>query len=332
MSISSISEPGASLSAMPVELVELIVSFLDVLDIARLQQVSVPLRFTCTRLFARRLETLNRSVAIYSHENIVASLITSKVVVRIPDLIMRHTYSYEHEGDYGHLKVCSQPTTLALLYSIAHNASLCEHFTTLTIDGVDLRPHAGMRRFSTFDGLYFPHLTRLTIEETRVRRVADILTLLRVHASTLRVIILLKITVCHTAAVVSEWFNLLTYVRDKLHLDTIDTAMWQPELYNLTKMLDYRHVFYNEAGNVVAWKDQSLEPRPAQEYCIDEVRLLARGRHAVQVGITAHISRMQRRHRLVLVKNVLRGLLVEWWRPQGNKQPFDDLLSDDHDH
>ncbi|KAK0799605.1 hypothetical protein LTR75_009205 [Friedmanniomyces endolithicus] len=324
MSTSSISEPSATLSAMPVELVELIVSFLDVLDIARLQLGSVQLRLTCTGLFARRLEALNRSVAIYSHENIVASLITSKVVVRIPDLIMRHTYSYEHEGDYGHLKVCSQPTTLALLYSIAHNVSLCEHFTTLTIDGVDLRPHAGMRRLSTFDGLYFPHLARLTIEETRVRRVADILTLIRVHASTLRVIMLLKITVCHTAAVVSEWFDLLTYVRDKLHLDTIDTAMWQPELYNLTKMLDYRHVFYNEAGNVVAWKDQSLEPRPAQEYCIDEVRLLARGRHAVQVGITAHISRMQRRHRLVLVKNVLRGLFVEWWMPRGNTHQFED--------
>ncbi|KAK1821982.1 hypothetical protein LTR12_003678 [Friedmanniomyces endolithicus] len=219
---------------------------------------------------------------------------------------MRHTYSYEHER------------------GIAHNVSLCEHFSNLIIDGVDLRPHTGMRRLSTFDGLYFPHLTRLEIEGTRVRRVADIMTLIRVHASTLRVLMLLKITVSHTAAVVSEWFDLLTCARDELNLETIDTAMWQPELYNLTKMLDYRHVFYNEAGNMVAWKDQSLEPRPAQEYCIDEVRLLARGRHAVQVGITAHVSRMQRRHRLVLVKNVLRGLFVEWWMPRGNTHQFED--------
>ncbi|TKA75934.1 hypothetical protein B0A55_05874 [Friedmanniomyces simplex] len=316
--------PQTSLSGLPVELQELIVTFLDALDIARLQQVSFHLRAICTKPF---VSALGRDyITILDDGRGFAS--NSDLTVNRHDLLLYHR---RHDALLGAWNVCSQPTTFALLHSIAHNPFAAPHFTNLMIEGVDLWTHAGARKMLSFRHLHFPQLTRLAVSGTKVRFVEDVATLLRAHAGTLKEVVLTSIQVRDTAGVVWDWFALLAYLRDEIHLERIETAMWQPELYDLTKMLDYRHVGYDAEGKVVRLREVAAHSVLAQEFYIEEVKLRARGRDAVRDGITAHVNRMRRRCRFGQVKKFLGGVLVGRWM-SGGKQEVEDQLPRNQDH
>ncbi|KAK3620234.1 hypothetical protein LTR22_025674 [Elasticomyces elasticus] len=309
-------EQVASLSTLPVELLGLVVSFLDFIDVARFQQACTHIRAVCTRPFSERLTSGTRHAISVDHGRRCGE----------PDygdlLVYRHTLGLHHQqhpqGRGGEVdsQICVQPTLIALIHSITHSDSLCEQLTSLTISGVEMlprRPGARLRNAVDFEGLYFPQLTRLSVSETAVSSVEDLAMLVEAHARTLQDLILKTVNFHERASVVLDWLALLIYIRDDLvHLEHFDTAIWQKELFDLTRMLDYRCVCYDKDGKPLRGllvQRQSQLNIATNGYIISEVRLEADGRIAVTKGITAHVARMRRRTRIDRMKKAIGSVL-----------------------
>ncbi|KAK5716125.1 hypothetical protein LTR15_009950 [Elasticomyces elasticus] len=309
------SKEVASLNTLPVELLELVVSFLNVFDVARLQQASGLMRAVCARPFAERLATGSRDVFSVDDDRRCGEPDYGDISITSSGstLLLRHQ---QECGQADGSRICVQPTIFALTHSIAHSAPLGAKLTSLIMYGVDILPRQSdtdSRRLNGFRGLYLPHLELLVIRDTVVTVVEDLAVLVRAHARTLQDLCLKRITFYETATVVPDWFALLVYIRDEaVQLERFETAIWQKELYDLTKMLDYRCVQYDEDGKVLGGLMNSWKVKPCiatNGYIISEVKLDADGRIAVREGITAHLARMRRRTRFGRVKKAAGGLL-----------------------
>ena len=292
--------PLTSLSGLPVELQEVIISFLGVLDIARLQQASRHLRTVCERPFAHELFALAQTEHKVVDQGLGVFRADGEMAIGDQSILLRHQPPARRHERYT--KPCYQPALIALLFSVSHHPLTRDQYTDLTITGANLWTQKRNRR-TGFDGLHFPRLTRLEMSGSKVYCVEDVAKMVRSHASTLQELVLSRITVLDTVDLIWDWFDLLLFVRDELSLSRFETGIWQPQMYALTKMLDYRRVYFDERGKTLKWSTSAVGS--TQRFTIEEAKLTASGRDAVREGITAHLSRMRGRARFARLKSFL---------------------------
>ena len=300
------SAPSSTLGGLPVEMLESIIFYLDILDIARLQQASRHLRIICSRPFVQELSHLSLTSQPFPSEERDVRIGDSNLMrVGENGIDIRHSglnYHNTHDAE-SH---CDQPALIALLYSISNHPVTRDQYSDLKLVGLDHCRHGPVDSFAGVHHLRFPRLTKLELSGAKVRCVEDVATLVRAHASTLQELVLCRITAHETVDLVWDWFDLLTYMRDHLALVQLETAIWQPQMYDLTKMLDYRHVYFSRGGKVVKWsKAQAEQVELLQNFLIEEASLKATGRDAVREGITAHLARMRGRARAARVRKFL---------------------------
>ncbi|EMC92355.1 hypothetical protein BAUCODRAFT_286072 [Baudoinia panamericana UAMH 10762] len=270
----------ATLTNLPVELVELVASFLTIEELATARQACGFLREACSKLFNRRLD--------------------DKVLYGIH---IRDDYVLWQRADaVPNVSIASMlAREMAFMFSIIHNDYAAERFTRLTLYGINFDYQNNQSLCQNFRQLRFPKLVELSLMTIRVHEVEDVAALIRINAPSLDDVCIRGLSVADIRTFATDWIQLLTFMSDDMHLTKYESRIDQPGLRGLFETRDPKSAFYDSKHRPV--EEGSVECE--QYYKIANNILFAQGAAAVPDGITAQIAHIRHKKTLLRAKRVI---------------------------